>query len=102
MNKKKTSEFTKLMIRAAVTRVQLAMNTDKTLTDFYADLRAVMDKHNLIMDCRDEYNDDGWCGQQFTLRSKDPVNGKYPIYTESLSEFVEGFWNAQREKGGEQ
>ena len=100
MSKKKTSEFTKLMIRAAVTRVKLAMDTDKTLTDFYADLRAVMEKHNLIMDCMDEYNRDGWCGQTFILRSKKPVNGRYPIYTESLSEFVE---NASRTyKGGEQ
>jgi hypothetical protein len=76
------------------------MSTDKKLTDFYADLRAVMEKHDLIMYCMDEYNRDGWCGQTFILRSKEPVDGNYPIYTESLSDFVE---NASRiYKGGEQ
>ncbi len=53
------------------------MTTRITLNDFYNDLTLLMQKYELTMDCRDEYNEDGWCGQQFTLRSKEPVDGKY-------------------------
>ncbi len=78
------------------------MTTRITLNDFYSDLILLMQKYELTMDCRDEYNRDGWCGQQFTLRSKEPVDGKYIVYIEDIGDFVEGFWNAQRKKGGEQ
>ena len=72
------------------------------LNDFYNDLTLLMQKYELTMECRDEYNEDGWCGQQFTLRSKEPVNGRYLVYIEDIGDFVQGFWNAQRKKGGEQ
>lgn len=78
------------------------MNTRITLNDFYNDLTLLMQKHELTMDYMDEYNEDGWCGQKFILRSKEPVDGEHIVYIEDIGDFVEEFWNAQRKKGGEQ
>lgn len=49
-----------------------------------------MNKHSLTMECMDNYDGKGrWCGQTFTLRSKEPKNDRYEIYVESLSDFVD-------------
>lgn len=66
------------------------MEAKTKLEDFYKDARALMEKHGLVMECFDNYNGHGeWCGYDFTLRSKEPVNDRYPIHMESIKEFVE-------------
>lgn len=63
---------------------------EKKLEQFYLDLKKLLNKHDLTMECMDNYDgQDRWCGQTFTLRSKTPKNGRYEVYVESLNDFVE-------------
>jgi len=60
------------------------------LEQFYSELKQLMNKHELTMECMDNYDgNDRWCGQTFTLRSREAKNGRYEIYMESLEEFVD-------------
>jgi len=63
---------------------------NKKLKSFYSELKQLMNRYELTMECMDNYDGMGrWCGQTFTLRSKEPKNDVYEIYTESLNDFVE-------------
>lgn len=60
------------------------------LEDFYKDVRDLLDKYNLVIECSDNYNGHGeWCGYLFTLRSREAVNDKFPICVNSIEEFID-------------
>ena len=63
---------------------------NKELKSFYTELKQLLNKHGLIMETYNDYDGEGrYCGQDFTLRNKEAVNGRFPIYVNSLISFVD-------------
>lgn len=55
------------------------------------DLRVIMKKYNLVMECKDDYTNDGeWRSQTFILRGKDDVECKHPKFQDTLTHYTEG------------